>query len=352
MTTKIAAIVFLLLALSGVVLADPVRPMQPYPITSNESGFLDRQIQEIYQRILRYVDTLNQLRRDTANAALASASLYDDTASQGLWKATKARDTANIAYARINLYDDTASLGLWNTGNNITVRRVNTDTIRSHNGDGDLYLEVGTGIVVIRDLNDNGPGQLYFREKPSNGTSYIGLEAPASLSASKLFVLPGADGNSGQVVSTNGVGTLSFTTRATQAEINDSLLTVRNTANAAYSEAYLAMDTASIALRPRVQAGTAVLPASQTLDTVIIKNAAGIVQHYVNQYTYAVFITPIGYNNVADIWYGPTGNVYDSLTVCGNLTTGYLLTDSSFAVHKLWNGTYDLRIYWMVMRIL
>src|SRR3989304_2941238 len=244
MTTKIAAIVFLLLALSGVVLADPVRPMQPYPITSNESGFLDRQIQEIYQRILRYVDTLNQLRRDTANAALASARLYDDT--------------ANIAYARINLYDDTASLGLWNTGNNITVRRVNTDTIKSHNSDGDLYLEVGTGIVVIRDLNDNGPGQLYFREKPSHGTSYIGLEAPASLSASKLFVLPGADGNSGQVVSTNGVGTLSFTTRATQAEINDSLLTVRNTANAAYSEAYLAMDTASIALRPRVQAGTAV----------------------------------------------------------------------------------------------
>src|SRR3972149_7299534 len=136
MTTKISAVVFCLLALSGVVLADPVRPMQPYPITSNESGFLDRQIQEISQRILRYVDPLNQLRRDTANAALASASLYDDTASQGLWKATKARDTANIAYARIHLYAHTASLGLWNTGNNITVRRGRTATIKAQNTKG------------------------------------------------------------------------------------------------------------------------------------------------------------------------------------------------------------------------
>jgi len=43
------------------------------------------------------------------------------------------------------------------------------------------------------------------------GANYVGFEAPA-LSADKIWVLPAADGSSGQALTTNGSGTLSFST--------------------------------------------------------------------------------------------------------------------------------------------
>ena len=43
------------------------------------------------------------------------------------------------------------------------------------------------------------------------GSNYVGFEAPA-LSADKIWVLPAADGSNGQALTTNGSGTLSFTT--------------------------------------------------------------------------------------------------------------------------------------------
>ena len=84
MTSKIIAVFCLVLVLSGVAQAQPARPSQPYPITNNDPAFVDRQVREIYSRLGAYIDTLNQLRRDTANAALAKVNLYDDTASQAL----------------------------------------------------------------------------------------------------------------------------------------------------------------------------------------------------------------------------------------------------------------------------
>ena len=51
-----------------------------------------------------------------------------------------------------------------------------------------------------------------FSESSGNGTNYIGLQAPASVSSNLVFSLPGADGSSGQMLQTNGSGELSFTT--------------------------------------------------------------------------------------------------------------------------------------------
>ena len=47
-------------------------------------------------------------------------------------------------------------------------------------------------------------------EGTSNGSSYVSLKSPDSLSATVTYVLPGTDGSNGQVLSTNGSGTLSF----------------------------------------------------------------------------------------------------------------------------------------------
>jgi hypothetical protein len=60
-------------------------------------------------------------------------------------------------------------------------------------------------------------GVLRLGEASNNGTNSIGIQAPATLAADTTYTLPSADGTSGQVLSTNGSGTLSFVTRkATQ----------------------------------------------------------------------------------------------------------------------------------------
>jgi len=51
-----------------------------------------------------------------------------------------------------------------------------------------------------------------FVEGTNNGTQYITLKAPDSLSGITTFTLPGADGSSGQFLKTNGSGVLSFDT--------------------------------------------------------------------------------------------------------------------------------------------
>ena len=51
---------------------------------------------------------------------------------------------------------------------------------------------------------------LRFNELTANGSNYIGLKAPASLSADLTFTLPSTDGTSGQFLKTDGAGNLSF----------------------------------------------------------------------------------------------------------------------------------------------
>ena len=54
--------------------------------------------------------------------------------------------------------------------------------------------------------------EVRFRETTANGTNYVALKAPASLSSDVTFTLPSADGTANQVLQTNGSGVLSFAT--------------------------------------------------------------------------------------------------------------------------------------------
>ncbi len=53
-------------------------------------------------------------------------------------------------------------------------------------------------------------GELRFNELAASGTNYVGFKAPDALAADKIWTLPAADGTSGQMLSTNGSGTLSW----------------------------------------------------------------------------------------------------------------------------------------------
>lgn len=67
--------------------------------------------------------------------------------------------------------------------------------------------QVSTGQVDI-----TAQGDLRFQD--STGGEYVGFQAPATVPTNVLWTLPNADGSSNQVLTTNGSGTLSWSTPA------------------------------------------------------------------------------------------------------------------------------------------
>jgi hypothetical protein len=100
---------------------------------------------------------------------------------------------------------------------------VNGNTITSASNGNIQIRPNGTGAVLIGDSSGSNAAPLRFMELSDNGTNYVGLKAADNLSTNTTYTLPTADGTSGQVLSTNGSGTLSWAN-------NDSGLTVNSTA--------------------------------------------------------------------------------------------------------------------------
>lgn len=73
----------------------------------------------------------------------------------------------------------------------------------------------------------NGQAQLRFAD--SDSSNYVGFQGPATVASNLVWTLPSTDGSSGQVLSTNGTGTLSWATASgapggsnTQIQFNNS----------------------------------------------------------------------------------------------------------------------------------
>lgn len=66
------------------------------------------------------------------------------------------------------------------------------------------------GITILPATADGSTGTFGFRELRTNGTNATGFRAPTSLAADVYYTLPSADGSSGECLSTNGSGTLSW----------------------------------------------------------------------------------------------------------------------------------------------
>jgi len=112
-------------------------------------------------------------------------------------------DTKYVTGAEINevLLDTSPQLG----GN----LDVNGNKITSASN-GNVKIEpAGTGAVLIGG-NDTQTSELRFMELLSNGSSYVGFKAPTDIVTSRIYTLPTADGTNGQVLQTNGSGTLSW----------------------------------------------------------------------------------------------------------------------------------------------
>ena len=98
---------------------------------------------------------------------------------------------------------------------NDTVEYFKSDSIRTAlieftDGDDALSIADGGALTTAGNLSIGGSNnELRFYE----GSNYVGFEAPA-LSGDKIWVLPSADGSSGQFIKTDGSGALSFATPA------------------------------------------------------------------------------------------------------------------------------------------
>lgn len=75
-------------------------------------------------------------------------------------------------------------------------------------------FKIGTGSAVWTALGylpiAGTNGSDYLRLADDDASNYVQLEAPGTVASNVTYVLPGADGSSGQVLSTNGSGVLSW----------------------------------------------------------------------------------------------------------------------------------------------
>lgn len=92
----------------------------------------------------------------------------------------------------------------------------------------------GNGIVTAEGTSTT-QGRLRLGEDTDNGTNYVELQAPASVASNVTFTLPSADGTNGQVLQTNGSGTLSFATPSSGALVYIASATASNSASLVFT---------------------------------------------------------------------------------------------------------------------
>jgi len=181
-----------------------------------------------------------QLWLDTTSATTPTLKYYDGADDISLATIDHSANT-------VNWLDSTVSI----TGLSTTA----TATV--------LTLTDSASTSTVNLIIDNQK-EIRFRETTANGTNYVALKAPASLSADLTFTLPSADGTNGQVLTTNGSGVLSF---ATVGSLAWQTIITGATLSAVASRGYW-IDTTS-------NACTVTLPSSATNgDTIILADYA------------------------------------------------------------------------------
>ena len=88
-------------------------------------------------------------------------------------------------------------------------------------GTGNVNISIGAlelaGNEVLVEATATQQGEVRLYEDTDNGTNYMGFKAPAAVTTSLSLTLPNGDGTSGQYLSTNAAGVLSWTSVVAQA---------------------------------------------------------------------------------------------------------------------------------------
>ena len=123
-------------------------------------------------------------------------------------------DTTNATNPTLKFYDGSDSISLATI--NYTANTVDwldssiTITGLSTTATGTVLTLSDTATTSTVNLIIDNDKEIRFREATANGTNYVSLSAPTTLASDLALTLPSADGTSGQFLSTNGSGILSF----------------------------------------------------------------------------------------------------------------------------------------------
>lgn len=90
-----------------------------------------------------------------------------------------------------------------------------SQAFRVKDGDNNIMFSVDEDGISVANGTASTGAVIRLGEATANGSNYVAIQAPASLAANVTYTLPTADGTSGQVLTTNGSGTLSWATDAT-----------------------------------------------------------------------------------------------------------------------------------------
>jgi len=90
-----------------------------------------------------------------------------------------------------------------------------SQAFRVKDGDNNIIFSVDEDGISVANGTASTGAVIRLGEATANGSNYVAIQAPASLAANVTYTLPTADGTSGQVLTTNGSGTLSWATDAT-----------------------------------------------------------------------------------------------------------------------------------------
>lgn len=168
--------------------------------------------------LLTFDPTLGQVGGCTGN--FGSMTLYSSGANRTISGDGASNRTVSIVQAS----GGDVALGDAILNNNSGVGVKVSESTFSTTVYGDLYLEpdplantLGAvnamgGFYLVPDLIGAISADLRFYEAAANGSNYVGFKAPSIIAANKIWTLPSADGTNGQVLSTNGSGTLSWAT--------------------------------------------------------------------------------------------------------------------------------------------
>lgn len=117
--------------------------------------------------------------------------------------------TNNFVWYQPVTPDGTMRIAVGNHGSTTDVATFSSDGSVNFAGTATFQGGVDLGQVDIIGTSISA-GTLRIFEDSDNGTNYVALKAPESVTSNVTFTLPSVDGSSGQALTTNGTGTLSW----------------------------------------------------------------------------------------------------------------------------------------------
>ena len=136
---------------------------------------------------------------------------------------------------------------LSSSGDTVLKPMVDAKDIIFQQFDGNKIFEINDGNFVSVGGNATAPGEIRIYEDTDNGTHYTGFKA-GNNTASVAYVLPTADGTAGHQLTTDGSGTLSWSSNLTIANDTNNRITTATGSSGLNAEASLTFDGTTLAL--------------------------------------------------------------------------------------------------------